>query len=311
MPPTLLREHQHEILTADETRSLVFGTEDTGYLTLTRPVWAGSETRLGDVERSQEDGVMFGRDFQGPKTVSFEMGVLTDRLTTDDADAHRQNLDYMNTLEGWWRDERLRARPWDYACLRSCEAGQTWRAYGRPRRYEEIAGPLTTRGYTPVMADFGLVDNRVYADVEDELTVGLFQPPDGGLVAPLVEPITMTGESSSTDDGAIDVAGTRSTWIGATFYGPVLNPRVVVGGMTIGLNTSIPDGMNVTVDPRPWARGVFRDDGASLAGTISAATPQMKNLLLYPGRHEVVYSGTDATGTSQCRVFWRSARSRP
>jgi hypothetical protein len=306
-----LSEHQHEISTLDETRSLVFGTEDTGYLTLVRPVVAAEEMRAGDTEPPQEDGAVFGRDFAGPKSRLFEIGVLTDAPTgLDNGDPHRANLDHLDQLEGWWRDERLRNHPQTLAMLRSCEAGRITRVYGRPRDYEEVAGPLTRVGYTPVVCVFVMLDDRFYADEESSETAGLAPPPDGGLVAPLVAPLTTTLESLG--QGAVIIGGARSTWIVVEFHGPVLNPSAAIGdSVVVGLVGSVPDQEVVTVDPRPWSRGVTRGDGANQAGLLAPSTPPLRDLRLPPGVHQVTYRGTDATATSTCVVRWRDARSRP
>jgi hypothetical protein len=219
-----LRENQHEIATADETRSLLFGTEDTGYLTLTRPAHTAADLRAGDVEPPQEDGRTFGRDYLGGKSVTFEIGVLTDAFNMLDAgDAHRANLDHLDALDGWWLDERLRNSPRAYAMLRSHEGGQTWRAYSRPRRYEEAAGRLTQQGFTPVVCSFDLVDSRFYADEIGQSTAGLAPSPEGGLISPFVFPLTTTIETLG--QGAAVVGGNRSTWVWVEFTGPVLTRR--------------------------------------------------------------------------------------
>lgn len=308
--PAVLLEHQLEILDAnDETRALLFGTEDTGYLTLSPPAWTAGETRAGDVDRAQEDGRYFGRDIRGGASVGFEIGVLTDHLTTPGSDAYRTNVDYLDALQSWWDDELLRSRPWDLAVLRSCVAGRTWRAYGRPRRYDAASGHLTQFGYTPVVCDFAVVDNRVYADDIESVDVPLVIPPSGGLVTPLIAPLTTTG--ATVGERIAVIGGSRATWPWVEFRGPVLNPKVVIGPLTVGLTTSIPDGMSVTVDPRPWSRGVTRDDGANYAGVVSHETPVLREMTIRPGTYPVTYTGTDATGTSECVVSWRGARSRP
>lgn len=309
--PAVLSEHQHELLTLDESRSIVFGTEDTGYLTLVRPVFGGGDMRTGDVDRPQEDGVMFARDFTTPKTVVFEIGVLTDL----EPDPHRANLSALDVLQGWWRDERLRKDPWTLAVLRSHEAGQTWRCYGRPRRFEEVAGPLTARGYTPVVCDFGLTDDRVYADEPDEVEVGLHPPPEPGFTTPIVFPLTTIRETTGDAVATIDTA--RSTWPWVTFTGPCTNPALEVGDlMVIGLVGSIPALMSVTVDPRPWRRSITRNDGANLAGWLSPTSPPLRDMLLSPPdepgeEHALTYRAIDATGTSTATLRWRAARSRP
>lgn len=309
--PAVLSEHQHELLDgADETRSLVFGTESTGFLTLSPPKWTSGDSRDGDVERPTEDGIYFGRDLRGGMTVGFEIGVLTDHLATADADAYRTNVDYLDELRSWWDDEDLRDKPWKYAVLRSCVAGRIWRGYGRPRRFDEAPTVLQQRGYTPVVCDFAMVDNNVYADVAQQVTVPLVVvPTGGGLLEPLVEPLNLTENTSGVRTTTI--GGKRQTWAWVTFNGPVENPRIQIGDLVIGLTASIPDGLSVTVDPRPWSRGATRNDGANYAAYLSYETPVLREARVRPGDHELVYSGIDATGTSTCVVSWREARGRP
>jgi hypothetical protein len=309
--PSALREHQHEISRTSGTEGLVFGTEDTGYLTLLRPAHTSGEVRATDGERPQEDGIMFGRDYRGAKMVTFEIGVLTDKINGLGAlDAHRSNLDYLNTLEAFWLDETWRNSPRAMAMLRSHEAGQTWRCYGRPRRYDETVGKLTESGYTPIVCDFQLIDDRWYADVESLVDVPLIAPPEGGLVAPLVAPLTTT--LSTSGQAVAVVGGTRTTWPVVEFHGPVTNPELTIGDLTIGLTMSLAYDHTITVDTRPWSRSVTRNtDGAGFAGNLSRRTPVMRKALLATGAHEMTYRGTDATGTSWARLRWRDARARP
>lgn len=224
-------------------------------------------------------------------------------------ESHRVNLDYLNTLEGWWRDERLRNRPRAMAMLRSHEAGRTWRAYGRPRGYEEAAGQFTEQGYTPVVCVFNLIDDRYYSDTVEVATANLLPPPDGGIVFPIVWPMTTVPEMQGNTVARI--GGNRSTWVWVEFVGPCLNPSVTIGDLRIGLVGNIADGESVTVDPRPWQRTVLRSDGASVAGMLDPVGPPLRDCKALPGNYDVVYKATDITGTSTAIVRWRSARSRP
>jgi hypothetical protein len=308
--PAVLRDHQHEILDLAETRSLVFGTEDTGYLTLVPPAISGAEIRAADVERPQEDGIAFGRDYRGPKSITFEIGALTDKRSgLDGDDVWRANLDYLDHFEGWWLDERLRNHPQAMAVLRSREAGQTWRAYGRPRRYEASRGRLNQRGYTPLVCDFALADGRFYSDAEFSTTVGLAPALQGGLSEPLVAPLTSAPAAEGTR--TIQVAGKVATWPWVRFDGPVTNPSVTIGDLFIGLVVSLAHGQSITVDPRPWSRSVLRENGGNAAGVLDPRTPQLRRCLIYPGSYQAVYRGTDITATSTVTVFWRNARNHP
>lgn len=314
--PSALREHQYELAPVDG-EGLVFGTEDTGYLTLSRPIHASGDVQSSDLNRPYEDGLMFSRDFIGAKSVAFEMGVLTDpnNYGIDERPAsvpaaHRMNLDYLDVLEGWWKDPTWRRTPRSMAMLRACEGGVVSRAYGRPRRYDEVVSATTRLGYSTVACDFQLVDNLWYSDEEFTVEAGLMVPPDGGLMAPLVAPLTTTIESEAEMFAV--VGGTRSTWLAVEFVGPVLNPSITVGGMTIGLTGQLAYDEAVTIDPRPWVRTVLRNtDGASMAGLLSRGTPPMRSMQVPPGTHVVQFRGKDNSGTARARLRWRTARSRP
>lgn len=316
--PSALRDHQHELCDVNGNNGIVFGTDETGYLTLTRPTVTAGEPRTGDVDRPQEDGIAFGRDYRGAKMFSFEIGVITDATNglaypPGEGGAHRANLDALDMLEGRWTAAQWRAGPGNLAMLRSCEGGRTVRCYGRPRRWDESAGALTQQGYTPVVADFALVDSQWYSDVESITQVRAVIGREGGVIAPIVAPITTT-RASDPGMTVIDVGGTIPTWCVVEFYGgPVADPMVRIdNSMTIGLTGTVSSGQSVTIDPRPWNRGVFRNPGGvGVAGMVSAASPIARNMMLTPGRHTVTYNGRDLTGTSYVRLRWREARTRP
>jgi len=306
--PSVLREHQHELLSLDESIRLVFGTEDTGYQTATRPVVSAGETITQDTARPMEGGRAFGADYRGGKRYTFELNVLSPR---GDTHAHRTNNDLLATLEGVWEDERFRSDPDFMAVLRTCEAGRTRRCYGRPRDYAEAVGSLTAQGHTPVVAAFDLIDDRWYDDVDSSTRLTMVPTRSAGLVAPLTTPLASTrrGEAS----GRFAIAGTRPTWVRARFHGPVTNPVLRIGDLRIGLRTTIPFDEAIIFDSRPWVRSVYREsDGATMAGRIDATlTPPMRDCVFRPGEYPAAYTGLDATATSYVDVIWQNAHSRP
>lgn len=310
--PTALLQHQYEISRMDGTGSLVFGTEGTGYLTLDRPVHTGGDPRTDDKERDGEDGVQMNRDYRAPKSVSFAIGVLTDAVSVGASNPHGANLDYLDRLESIWQDEDFRDEPGKMAMLRACEiTGRTMRAYGRPRRYEEVAGRLTRSGFTPIACDFLLTDNAWYDDVESSVTATLRPSPQGGFTAPLTAPIS-TYLSQSVTVATANITGNRPTWPVIEFHGPVTAPSVRIGNITVGLRGNVAYDEVIVFDPAPWTRSVTRlSDGAGWANMLTAETPAMKRARVKPGAHAVEYRGFDVTGDSYVRVRWRNARSRP
>lgn len=318
MLPELL-EHQYELrdLADDAPPGLIFGTEDTGYLTTTRPRHASATVRTSDTSRSYEDGIGFGRDLLDSKSVDFEIAVLTDvgNLGLEDRptsapQALRRNLDYLDRIEGVWHDERWRRNAQALAVLRTREGGRVSRAYGRPRRYEEVVGNLTTQGWTPITCGFVLKDARWYDDLEKSTSTTLRRISEGGVVAPVVAPVTTTAEARNV--ATAEVGGTQSTWLTVEFTGPVVEPSVQVGDLIIGLNGALAYDETVVIDPSPWARTVLRStDGASLAGRLSGRTPSMDQMLLAPGTHAVTFRGRDDSATARVALRWRDARKRP
>lgn len=310
--PAALREHQHEVSSLDGTTAFLFGTEDTGYLTLTRPVIEGGDLRTNDRDRSQEDGTQPGRDWRSGKTVTFAIGVLTDadNAAIAPADPYRTNLDYLDAMETFWYDEQWRESMESWAMLRTHEAGRTVRCYGRPRKYTPVTGNATAQGYSGAVATFDMFDPNWYSDVEQAITVDLHGGYQGGLSAPLIAPITTTAESI-TNTFAI-IGGRRRAWPVVEFHGPVTNPEVKIGDTVIGLTGTVGDGEVIVYDPQPWTRQVYRlSDGAGFPGMLSRTTPLGPRVAKKPGTYVVSYRGNDVTGSSYAVVRWREAWSRP
>lgn len=308
--PAVLRENQYELLDADGTYSFVFGTEDTGYLTLTRPLLNPGDVRTGDVEMSQEDTSAFGRDYRGSKSISFEVGVLTDHLAGLGTPL-RANLDYLDALENAWTDERWRDNPRKMAILRVCEGGQTWRCYGRPREYGEAVGNLTDDGYTPVAMTFQLRDNSFYSDTLNTIGVPIGA---AGAAPGLEEPLEslVTSVRATAGSGTMVVGGSKATWPVVEFTGPAIEPKVTIGGLHIGLTGTLASGETIVYDPRPWVRTAWRvADGVGMAGRLDRATPPMRDVKLPPGTYPVEFTAKDQWGYSGGSVAWRDARSRP
>lgn len=309
MPHATLREHQYELATLDGSEAVVFGTQDTGYLTLTRPQTEAGDMRTGDRDRPQEDGRVFGRDWKGAKTLVFEIGVLTDRLSGSNG-VYRTNLDYLDALEVLWDDDQWREDPSAMAVLRSCQAGQTWRAYGRPRRFEAVEDIRTQQGYSTVLADFPMIDNQWYSDVEHSVDIMIGAPSEGGMSAPMTAPLATVAVTGGV--GAVNIGGSTATWPVVTFYGPITKPRLTVGGLIIGLDMEVPAGEAVTYDPTPWTRHVYRhSDRTGVGGSVAMVTPRMPNAKIRPGQYEATLSGMDPSGSARARVTWRDARKRP
>lgn len=311
MPTASLREHQHELTDEDEVYSFVFGTEDTGYQTLTRPVVIAGDLRTNDRDRPYEAGRTMGRDLRGGKTYQFDIGVITDGLAGF-ARPHEANNDALADFEMAWTREEWRDTPQAYAILRTCEAGRISRCYGRPRPYDETVGNLTAHGYTPIAAQFVLIDDKWYADTISTHVMKAAVTVGAGLYAPLKSSRLKTNRASSTLND-LTIGGKAKTWPIVHFDGPCKDPVLSFDGgkVVIGVKGEVPLGYRVTYDSRPWKRTVLGSDGISWSGDISTRSTAMPDAALAPGPHTVAYESTDPTGASVASIQWRDARPRP
>lgn len=300
-----LSEHQWEI-TSPSGRRLVFGTLDTGLLTLSRPDLGQRGIRHQDAPLPGEDGTAFGLDFHDGTSITFELGALHPD--------HRTHVDALASLDGMWHDRSWRNVERRVGTLATCVAGRQRVCYGRPRRYAETDGDLTHEGYTKVVCDFATVDGLYYDATEQVASIGIVPPASVGFTTPIITTGNIAFQTLTLDPselpGAALVEG-EDTWPVITIHGPVSGPLVRLGEIEVELDTALAAGQFVTVDPRPWSRAVTRNDGANLAGRLTWRTPPLGQVLLTPGAHQITYIGTDATGSSYVEVRWRNAHSRP
>lgn len=192
--------------------------------------------------------------------------------------------------------------PGEESVLRYCAGGRTRLVYGRPRAFSPDINLLYSHGYLPMGAQFVTADTLHYDDVEDRLTVGLIPGNAGGLVSPLISPLTTV--AGGQRQGIVSVAGDAPAPLLIMFKGPLSNPRASSTGWQVGLNTVLAYDQSVTIDTRKGT--VKRNDGADLSGALTRSTflPEAR---LRPGNREIIFAGTDPTGTASCTVTWRPA----
>ncbi|MEU3282617.1 hypothetical protein [Streptomyces antibioticus] len=289
--------------------NFTFGTIGSGYYLLEPYEITYADVDTGDTPMPGEDGARFGEDYRGQATVTFEVGVDTVDDAANMLGRHAANLDAVSVMGQAWDGKAVRKRMATPAVLRTTQGGRPRRFYGRPRKFAPAGSRLTRQGYTPVVATFVCVDDTAYDDTEQTLRVDLNPPPYRGLVGPLAEPLSMTGQGATKVPGEAVIGGKSPTWPVIRFYGPISNPTCeVVGGWKLTFSgLTLGAGQYVTVDPRPWARTVLRNSGASVAGDITRGSPRLQDLLLPVGRHDFVLRGTDPTGTAYMTIAWRDA----
>lgn len=254
----------------------------------------------GDQPLPGEDGLVFGRDTLGGTLITIEGAIVT---PGDGAAA----LDAMAVWRAAWQADDIRATPGAVTTLRYRMPGREDRfVFGRPRQFTPSSLANTVSGLIPVTCDWQCADHRWYGE-EQVVTLGTMPDTTGGITWPITWPITWAGEASGGDRILND--GDSATWPIITFRGPVATPGVSWGGNSLSVGTTLTTGQAVTVDTRPWVRTVLRESGGSVAGLLRGN--RLGEMSLAPGLTEVLFSGTDGTGTAQCEIRWRSASSSP
>jgi hypothetical protein len=263
----------------------------------------GPEIRTADVDLPGADGTVFGVDTHGGLTLSWD-------LTSAGAYTAAEARQAWQDLAVAFNAGAARARSRAVVPLRMrIHGGDTVVAYGRPRRFEPANTRLIRAGMVEFAADFRTADSKFYSDTEQVLTLDLIAPSGGGITWPVTWPISWA-PGAERQDAAV-VAGTEATWPVITFRGPVTNPRLtlVATGTYIQLTTTLAHDRSATIDTRPWAASILRDDGASLAGAAQGA--RLSELALPPGPSIFHFQGEDLTGAASAEIRWRTARSTP
>lgn len=263
--------------------------------------------RPGDAEAAYDDGVRFGEDLFDGMVCTLE-GMVETAPGVPAWDAVR-------ALRRVWRGDDVRRTPGAVTTLRRKVPGMpTRRVYGRPRKCTPVMSRGSGVGLVPVVADFQCADDKVYDDVQvvevlpilPASTGGIVTVPGGGIVSPI------TTAAATERPGILTHVGDVDTWPVATIRGPVTNPALEyrVGGSTVWLwefAGTLAEGQSVTVDARPWARTVLRDNGASWSGKRTRASTPLRTSTIPPGQGTILFRGTSAEGTAQAEVAFEAA----
>lgn len=267
-------------------------TGDVDGVGLVRPPEVGTvEIEADDVSLPRTDGIAMGQDFLGAQTVSFELALRPRGSLTP--------ADLLAAVRGFWRDPAHRSTGGRTIELRSPEGRS---AFGRPRRFspnrdDEQFGIIT------VVADFELVSDLWFGD-PGAATVSLVPPLGRGLVAPLVEPLTIQGAAQNAY--GFTVGGSVPAYPVIEFRGPITNPSLHGPGWDLRVRGSLAYDETLLVDTRPWVRSLTLN-GRPAAGLLMPYSSRLRDVTLPPGFHSVQLRGTDITGTAAALISWREA----
>lgn len=276
---------------------VAFGSVASGYVFNKAPEIGAADFVVDDANRPRADGLAFGTDYLGGRTVGFDLTV--NGTSEDDARSR------LATLAKAWRADSVRGTPGAVAMLTSGSGRVT---FGRPRRFASN-DDLLPSGMTQILADFACSEAVWYGSEQSE-TVALVPDTGGGLITPLASPLATTATSDRSR--SFSVGGHLPTWPVFEIQGPITNPVVeIVGLVSMEFRTSLTFDQTLVVDTRPWARSVLRNDGASKAGTASRGSTRLSQSAIPAGQYEFVLRGTSDSGTASATLRWRNAYINP
>lgn len=242
------------------------------------------------------DNLRMGRDTKTPPVWAFDL--LTNETSAAEA------IDSLDELAGMWQADEVRSKPGAQSVLRYRLGGRTRRVYGRARRFAPTLTKTLWGGVTAAVADFQLAENRYYDDQLNSVVVSIVPSTTGGLTGVLSSPLSTV--AGGARQGAITVGGRAPTPFTATIRGPITKPWISGPGWRLDLDTTLAYDQSVTIETRPGVASVKRQDGASLAGSLTR-TSRLSMAMLRPGPANIFFGGTDPTGTATCTFSWRDA----
>lgn len=276
--------------------ALEFGSIASGYVLSKAPDLGSLDVRNDDAVIPRGDGVVFGADYFGGRTIGFELTVSG----SDEADVRAR----LAVLTKAWRADPVRQTPGAVAELVSDTGRLT---YGRPRRFG-TSDELLPFGVSEVICDFACADSIWYGP-ESTSTVPYAPAPGGGLIAPLASPLSTTATSDRST--AFVVGGTVPTWPVFEIAGPITNPVIeVVGLYSMEFRLTLAYDETLVIDTRPWARTILRNE-ASVAGSLTRASVRLSQAALPPAAYELVLRGVSSTATASATARWRDAHLTP
>lgn len=268
----------------------------------------GREYRTDDTSRPRTDGRYFGQDFADPGDVEINLVIRTkgaDRQTKFDT-----AMDIRDAFTSFWNGDTVRLLPGKVTELTI--AGRAV-VEGRPRHID-WDDTLATFGIIKGNAlfvrnfdqAFGIDSSGGGGSLWEEITVGLVPAQVGGLVAPLVAPLTTA--ASSTRARPFEVGGEGEVWPIIEVAGPLHTGAWVelTNSWAIQLNRSLAYDEVATLDSRPGNRTMSVNGRAM--NLLTPAGNRLSQVSISPGIQEVALRGTSLEGTATATLKWREVK---
>lgn len=286
--PAVLKEGQWEL------DDYVFGTPEDNVTVMHGGFDSGSpEHRTQDADRPGYDGGVFGVDYLSGPTWSFTLGVRDDENV----------YETLSTLARVWRNEAIRKTPGKLSILRFNRNGQTYRVYGRPRRFGVVPADVADNQWQIVEVDFKVESPVMYKDslVFANVRLNEVTEPDHVILPETLEWVlgqhsatsTVTLEVQSLDPAPFEIVVRSNS-------GHLSNWSVSGPGWTVESTFVIPPDRYVLIDTRAMTAMYY---GTSIAGSLSRET--RLNARLWTGPSLITFTGTDTSRTASATVRYR------
>jgi len=279
-----------------------FGTIDTGYPLTTQVDIGTPDASDNDGKHPNADGVVFGIDSRGGRTLTFEVGIPK---VYGKGQRWAPNLDAQETFAATWDAEPVRRTAGAVCELYNDNRDRM--VYGRPRNLKPKLDKAR-QGWSELTCDFKTSDARFYGALERELVVPAVIAAARGFSFPLTFPWLPAEQTMQTLVVTND--GTRDTWPTIEFAGPSTNSTVQLidqlGGVAWQVNYTgaLAYDETAVVETRPWVRSV-QVNGRPALGQLRGSP--LYDCKIPPGTSQVRYLTTDLTGSSTVTLRYRDA----
>ena len=263
---------------------------------------AGRDYRTDDTDRPRADGRYVGQDFSTPGDIEVDLLIRapgkTNQEKFDNAWALREEFGRV------WNGDAIRFTP---GLVAELEVAGKAVVEGRPRSLD----------WDDSKAKFGIIKgNAVFVRTNEEVyaagtgtqsvTVGLVPAQQGGLIAPLVAPLTTSRSSSRA--APFDVGGDATVWPVISLHGPI-NPGAEIEllfNWTVKINRGLKYDEVAVLDTRPGRRAMTLN--GQPVNLIDPTGARLTQLSVPPGTHSLALRGTSLEGTAYVTLEWREGK---
>lgn len=265
-------------------------------------VIGGREYRTDDTDRPRSDGRYFGQDYVTPGDVEIELIIRAQGSTREERFANAMEI--RENFTQVWNGDEIRFTPGEVAELEI--AGRAM-VEGRPRHVDWDDSRATfgiIRGSALFVRDFDQAFEP--GAFWHEVTVGLVPPQMGGLIAPLIAPLSTA--ISSTRARPFEVGGDSEVWPIVSVQGPIQSGASVelTHGWTIKLNRALAYDEVAVFDSRPGQRTMTLNGRP--VNLLAPTGDRLSSMSIQPGINEIALRGTSVEGTATVTTRWREVR---